>query len=110
MAGWKVDAGGGSASDKEYGVDGLSAMVGVNYWFTHALRGTFSYYLFDGSHKRPGKADEEGMRQSINAVIDYRLSKTLLLYGTSTYSKGDNRLDNSDCTKWVSRVGLMKFF
>ena len=25
MAGWKVDAGSGSASDKEYGVDGLSA-------------------------------------------------------------------------------------
>ncbi len=110
VAGWRVDAGKQSAADKYHGVDGLSAMVGINYWLTPALRATGSWYYFDGKHKLAGNAEEEGSRHTLNGILDYRLSKTLLLYGTLTYSKGEDVLDTSDINKWVGRVGMMKFF
>lgn len=110
VAGWKVDAEQRSAEDKYHGVDGLSTMVGFNYWFTKALRGTASWFMFDGDRELADGRKVDGRRNTVNAILDYRLSKTVLLYSTLTYSKGEDELDNNDINKWVGRVGMMKFF
>lgn len=110
VAGWKLDASAGSAADKFKGIDGWSTMIGANYWITKALRGTASWFYFDGEHELADGSKEEGKRHTLNAILDYRLSKTVLLYSTLTYSKGEDVLDTTSINKWVGRVGMMKFF
>lgn len=110
VAGWKVDRMPGSIYDKINGVDGYSAMIGFNHNFTKSFRGTMSYYHFDGQHKLEDGSTQDGARQTVNAVLDYRLSKTFLLYSSFTWSKGHDVLDNQDCSLILSRIGMMKFF
>lgn len=111
VAGWKLDRGAvADPLDRKHGIDGISAMVGFNYRMSNGLRGTMSYYYFEGDHTLADGTEESGKRQTVNAVLDYRLSKTFMLYGTVTYSKGGDVLDTADCSKWVSRIGAMKFF
>lgn len=97
VGGWNVDRWyRGNPADAKAGIDGVTALVGLQYWPAAKVRVLADYMYFDGEHDmETGSVDAK--RHVVNGALEYWFSKKTHAFVSLSYSTGSGALD-SDAT------------
>ena len=122
VGGWNIDRWyKASEEDLKSGVDGVTALIGYQYWATPNIRILNDYMYFDGEHDM-ASGSVDASRHVINGAVEYWFSKKTHAFVSLSYSHGSGELGSRetvrqfngsssyDVNRWSSYVGLeMRF-
>ncbi len=109
VAGWNIDKA-VAATDREHGIDGWSALTGLQFWPAAQLRLIADVAYFDGEHKMSDGAKLKAKRTVVNTAAEYKFSKKTMAYVTLSRSWGREALDTDAANTWISHIGLQHWF
>ncbi len=111
VAGLNVEKiGNATQGDRQYGIDGVSALVGFQYRPYTNVRVILDYLYFDGDHQMGNGSSIDAKRHIANLALEYRLSKRTMVYTTLHRSIGREALNQDQYNSWIYRVGLQHWF
>ncbi len=110
VAGWNIDKTVKATRDREHGIDGWSALAGLQFRPVAALRLIADVAYFDGEHKMADSDKLKAKRTVINTAAEYKLSKKTTAYVTLSRSWGREALDTDAANTWISHIGLQHWF
>lgn len=97
VGGWNIDKWyAKNPDDAKNGIDGTTALVGLQYWPTQNIRLITDYLFFDGEHQMSDGSQIDAKRHVINGAAEYYLSKTTRLYWSLSYSHGSGALGSDE--------------
>lgn len=98
VGGWNVDKwyAGSNPADASHGIDGTTALIGLQYWPANNVRLITDYMYFDGDHKMADGSTIDARRHVVNGAAEYHLSKTARIYCSLSYSHGSGALGSDE--------------